>query len=329
MRAIWKGSVSFGLVNVPVRLFAATENHDLGFFQVHATDGGRIKYKRTCSIDGAEVPYAEIVKGYQTGDGQQVVITDEELADLPTRSSKEIAIEKFVPADQIDPIQLDKCYYLEPDKAALKPYVLLRDALSHASRMAIVTVSVRTRMTMAVLRVKDDVIVMQTLLWPDEIRNPEFENLSGEMHASPRELAMAESLVESLAGDYDPNEFEDDYAAAVQALVEAKIAGGDVVAEPVSSTEGTGEVVDLLEALRRSVDKAKAARAGGGAGAGDAGAPGSGSGAGSSSSGAAGASSGADDVDGAEGAEVTDGAGEAAPVKAAPKARKTAKSKAS
>ncbi len=265
MRAIWKGSVSFGLVNVPVRLYAATENHDLGFYQVHEKDGGRIKYKRFCAIDGEEVAYKDIAKGYETGDGRQVVLTDEDLAELPSRSTKEITIEKFVPVDQIDPIQLDKVYYLEPDKTALKPYVLLRDALAKASRMALVTVSIRTRMTMAVLRVKDDVIVLQTLLWPDEIRAAEFENLGGEMHATAKELAMAESLVESLAGDYDPAEFEDDYAGAVQALVEAKIAGGEVAVEPLKDA-GSGEVVDLLEALRRSVDRAKAARGGGGAG---------------------------------------------------------------
>jgi len=265
MRAIWKGSVSFGLVNVPVRLYAATENHDLGFYQVHDKDGGRIKYKRFCAIDGEEVAYQDIVKGYETGDGQQVILTDEDLAALPSRSSKEIAIEKFVPEDQIDPIQLDKCYYLEPDKTALKPYVLLRDALTDASRMALVTVSVRTRMTMAVLRVKDDVILLQTLLWPDEIRAAEFDNLGGEMHATAKELAMAESLVESLAGDYDPAEFDDDYAAAIQTLVERKIAGGEVMAEAAPAPDG-GEVVDLLEALRRSVDKAKAARAAGAAG---------------------------------------------------------------
>lgn len=265
MRAIWKGSVSFGLVNVPVRLYAATENHDLGFYQVHEKDGGRIKYKRFCAIDGEEVAYKDIAKGYETGDGRQVVLTDEDLAELPSRSTKEITIEKFVPVDQIDPIQLDKVYYLEPDKTALKPYVLLRDALAKAARMALVTVSIRTRMTMAVLRVKDDVIVLQTLLWPDEIRAAEFDNLGGEMHATAKELAMAESLVDSLAGDYDPAEFEDDYAGAVQALVEAKIAGGAVAVEPIKDA-GSGEVVDLLEALRRSVDRAKAARGGGGSG---------------------------------------------------------------
>ncbi|EWT03559.1 DNA repair protein [Intrasporangium oryzae NRRL B-24470] len=262
MRAIWKGAVSFGLVNVPVRLFAATENHDVQFRQVHAKDGGRIRYQRVCSIDGEEVPYSDIAKGYETADGQMVVLSDEDMRSLPSRSSKEIAIEKFVPADQIDPLLFDKSYYLEPDKSGLKPYVLLRDALEKADRMALVTVAVRTRMTLAVLRVRDGVIVLQTLLWADEVRTPEFESLSEETHATARELAMASSLVDSLSGDYEPDEFEDDYAEAVETLVASKVEGGEVKEAPAAAAEET-EVVDLLAALQRSVDKAKAARAGG------------------------------------------------------------------
>ena len=184
MRAIWKGAVSFGLVNVPVRLYSATENHDVQFRQVHREDGGRIRYQRICSIDGEQVSYDDIAKGYETEDGQMVVLTDEDLSDLPTRSSREIAVDKFVPADQIDPMLLDKSYYLEPDKTAAKPYALLRDALRSADRMAIVTVALRARMTIAVLRVKGDVIVMQTMLWPDEIRPPELAGLASA--SSPR-----------------------------------------------------------------------------------------------------------------------------------------------
>ncbi len=261
MRAIWKGAVSFGLVNVPVRLFAATENHDVAFRQVHVKDGGRIKYKRVCSIDGEEVPYSDIAKGYETDDGQMVVLTDADMKSLPSRSTKEIAIEKFVPADQIDPLLFDKSYYLEPEKTGIKPYVLLRDALEKADRMALVTVSVRTRMTLAVLRVKEGVVVLQTLLWADEIRQPDFDFLSEETHATDKELAMAASLVDSLAGDYEPEEFEDDYAEAVEALVSSKIEGGEVKEAPAPKGEET-EVIDLLAALQRSVDKAKAAKRG-------------------------------------------------------------------
>ncbi|HHU11042.1 MAG TPA: Ku protein [Intrasporangiaceae bacterium] len=261
MRAIWKGAVSFGLVNVPVRLYSATENHDVQFRQVHREDGGRIRYKRICSIDGEEVSYDDIAKGYETEDGQMVVLTDEDFADLPARTSKEISVEKFVPADQIDPMLLDKSYYLEPDKTAIKPYVLLREALEAENRMAIVTVSIRTRMTMAVLRVRDGVIVMQTMLWPDEIRSPDFAFVgdTDAAEASTQEMAMAKMLIDQLAGDYDPDDYEDDYAAAVQALVRAKVEGGEV-AEVAQPAEESGEVVDLLAALARSVERAKAAR---------------------------------------------------------------------
>ena len=210
MRAIWKGAVSFGLVNVPIRLYSATENHDVQFRQVHREDGGRIKYQRVCSIDGELVSYDDIAKGYETEDGDMVVLTDEDFKDLPATSSKEISVEKFVPADEIDPIYLDKSYYLEPDKSATKPYILLRDALESENRMAVVTVSIRTRMTMAVLRVRDGVIVMQTMLWPDEVRNPDFANLGEDAKATKKELDMAKLLIEQLAGDYDPDEYEDD-----------------------------------------------------------------------------------------------------------------------
>ena len=259
MRAIWKGAVSFGLVNVPVRLYSATENHDVQFRQVHRTDGGRIRYKRFCSIDGEEVAYDDIAKGYETEDGEMVVLTDEDMAGLPTRSSKEISVEKFVPEDQIDPMLLDKSYYLEPDKSATKPYVLLREALEAQGRMAIVTVSIRTRMTMAVLRVRDGVIVMQTMLWPDEIRSADFAAVDEAGEATEKEMAMARLLIDELAGDYNPDEFEDDYAIAVDALVKSKIEGGEVQAPEVEEDEG-GEVVDLLAALAKSVEKAKAAR---------------------------------------------------------------------
>ncbi|KAB7746649.1 Ku protein [Nostocoides sp. F2B08] len=259
MRAIWKGAVSFGLVNVPVRLYSATENHDVQFRQVHREDGGRIRYRRVCSIDGEEVAYDDIAKGYETEDGDMVVLTDEDFQDLPSRTSKEISVEKFVPADQIDPMLLDKSYYLEPDKSATKPYVLLREALESENRMAIVTVSIRTRMTMAVLRVRDGVIVMQTMLWPDEIRSPDFAFVDSAAEASDQEMQMARLLIDQLAGDYEPDDYEDDYAKAVEALVKAKVEGGEVAvsAEPV---EETGEVVDLLAALARSVERAKAAR---------------------------------------------------------------------
>ena len=260
MRAIWKGAVSFGLVSVPVRLYAATESHDISFRQVHAKDGGRIKYKRVCSIDGEEVEYADIAKGYETGDGQMVILDDQDLAELPSTSSREISVDKFVPSEQIDPMMLERSYYLEPDKSAAKPYALLREAIREADRMAVVTVSLRNRMTTAVLRVRDDVLVLQTMLWPDEIRKPDFAGLDAtEGAAKPNELKMARMLVETLAGDYDPDEYEDDYASAVEELVTAKLEGGEVK-QAAREEPKTGEVVDLLAALQRSVEAAKSSR---------------------------------------------------------------------
>lgn len=257
MRAIWKGAVSFGLVSVPVKLYAATESHDVSFRQVHAKDGGRIKYQRVCSLDGEEVAYADIAKGYETEDGEMVILTDDDMAELPSTSSREISVEKFVPSEQIDPMLFEKSYYLEPEKSGAKPYALLRQALLDADRMAVVTVALRQRTTVGVLRVKDDVIVLQTMMWPDEIRTPDFNVEVGEV--KPQEVKMANMLVETLAGDFDPDEFEDDYAGAVEALVKAKIEGGEVK-RTETSTKSSGEVVDLLAALQRSVDAAKTAR---------------------------------------------------------------------
>ena len=257
MRAIWKGAVSFGLVSVPVKLYAATESHDVSFRQVHAKDGGRIKYQRVCSIDGEEIAYADIAKGYETEDGEMVILTDEDMEQLPSTSSREIAVEKFVPAEQIDPMLLEKSYYLEPEKSGAKPYGLLRQALLDADRMAVVTVALRQRTTVAVLRVKDDVIVLQTMMWPDEVRTPDFSVEVGDVKDA--EVKMAHMLVETLAGDFDPSEFEDDYAEAVETLVKTKIEGGELKRTP-TSTKSSGEVVDLLAALQRSVDAAKQGR---------------------------------------------------------------------
>src|SRR5688500_11192358 len=257
MRAIWKGAVSFGLVSVPVKLYSATESHDVSFRQVHAKDGGRIKYQRVCSIDGEEVAYADIAKGYETEDGEMVILTDDDMAELPAASSREIAVEKFVPREQIDPLLFEKSYYLEPEGAGAKPYALLRQALLDADRMAVVTVALRQRTSIAVLRVKDDVIVLQTMMWPDEVRTPDFKVDTGDVKDT--EVKMAHMLVETLAGDFDASEFEDDYAGAVEALVKSKIEGGEIK-RTEKSTKTSGEVVDLLAALQKSVAAAKSAR---------------------------------------------------------------------
>ena len=265
MRAIWKGAVAFGLVNVPVKLYSATGEHSVPLHQVHKEDGGRIRYKKVCSVDGEEVPYADIAKGYETDDGRMVVLTDADLDELPLATEREIAVEEFVPAEQVDPIMLGKTYYLEPEKTAAKPYALLREALKTTDRMAVVKVALRQRESMAVLRVRDDVICLQTLLWPDEVRDADFPILEADVQVRPQELQMAASLVESLAADFDPSAFEDRYQAALEALIEAKVTSGSTVkvatAEEDDADSG-GEVVDLLSALQRSVEKARGARAG-------------------------------------------------------------------
>ena len=265
MRAIWKGAVAFGLVNVPVRLYAATGEHEVRLHQVHREDGGRIRYRKVCSLDGETVEWGDIAKGYETEDGELVVLTDEDLEQLPLSTEREIEVLEFVPAEQVDPIMLQKTYYLEPEKTAAKPYALLRGALEQTDRVAVVKVAIRQREAMAVLRVRDKVIVLQTLLWPDEVREADFPVLDDDVTVRPQELTMAASLVESLAGDFDPSQYEDAYVTALEELISAKVSAGDTQATPAppqeeEATEGGGEVVDLLAALKRSVEKARAAR---------------------------------------------------------------------
>ncbi|HST49387.1 Ku protein [Jatrophihabitans sp.] len=260
MRAIWKGAVSFGLVNVPVRLFAATEENDIRFHQVHREDGGRIRYKRTCSVCGEEVSYDDIAKGYETSDGQLVILTDEDLDQLPVATSHEIDVVEFVPSTQVDPILFAKTYYLEPDAKAAKPYALLREALIETERMAIVKVALRQKETLAVLRVRDRVILLQTMLWPDEVRKPDFQILDSDVELRPQELKMAASLVESMAADFEPEQFSDSYREAVVELIDAKLERGESAQLPAkddAKDDKTSEVIDLLTALQRSVDRAR------------------------------------------------------------------------
>lgn len=276
MRAIWKGAVAFGLVNVPVRLYAATGEHEVRLHQVHRDDGGRIRYRKVCSVCGETVEWQDVAKGYETGDGELVVLDDEDLAALPLSTEREIDVLEFVPAEQVDPVMLQKTYYLEPERSAAKPYALLRGALEATDRVAVVKVAIRQREAMAVLRVRDRVICLQTLLWPDEVREADFPVLDEDVTVRPQELTMASSLVESLAGDFDPSQYEDAYASALEELIEAKVSSGDTRAAPVppdhddAGAEGEGaQVVDLLAALQRSVDRARSAREGGAQGGGE------------------------------------------------------------
>jgi DNA end-binding protein Ku len=267
MRSIWKGAISFGLVSVPVKVYSATESHDVSLHQVHGKDGGRIRYQRRCEICGEVVEYKDIDKAYDNGE-QTVVLTDEDLASLPAERNHEIEVVEFVPADQVDLLRLDRAYYLEPDAKTLKQYTLLRQALEDSDRTAIVRFALRQKTRLAALRVKGDVLLLQTLLWDDEVRDPSFAVLKESPKISQKERDMAAQLVDSLAGDFDSSQFTDDYQEQLRTLVEAKLEQGDTL--DTSTTFGEtdedtddAEVVDLMEALKRSVDRKKAARSGG------------------------------------------------------------------
>jgi DNA end-binding protein Ku len=264
MRAMWKGAVAFGLVNVPVKLYTATSQHDVSLHMVHREDGGRIRYRKTCTVDGEEVPNDEIARAHTTDDGQMVVIDEDDLDQLPVSSSHEIEVQEFVPADQVDPIMFDRTYYLEPETRAAKPYALLREALRETDRMAVVTITIRRRESMAVLRVRDDVIVLQTLLWPDEVRAADFDILQAEVEVRPQELQMAASLVESMASDFDPDQYSDSYTEALRELIAAKAEDGDAHPVPVERTgsDDDAQIVDLMAALRASVERTGAGRTG-------------------------------------------------------------------
>jgi DNA end-binding protein Ku len=263
MRSIWKGSVAFGLVNVPVKLYSATEEKDIRFHQVHAQDGGRIRYKRVCDLDGEEVPYADIAKAYESDDGRTIMLTDEDFGQLPANSSREIEVVSFVPSEQVDPVLFDKTYYLEPASTSTKAYVLLRQTLEQTDRIAVVNFALRQKTRLAALRVRDDVLVVQTLLWPDEVRAAEFPSLDESVSIKPAELKMASMLVDSFADDFHPEDYTDEYREELQQLIEAKLEGGEAFETPEKEEQGEdAEVVDLLAALQRSVERHKAGGAG-------------------------------------------------------------------
>ena len=259
MRSIWKGSVSFGLVSIGVKLYAATEERDVSFHQVRRSDGARIRYKRVAETDGEEVAYADIAKGYQLPSGEIVVLTDEDFKDLPLPSARVVDVMQFVPAEQIDPIYYNRSYYLEPEKTAVKPYVLLREALEESEMVALVKVAIRNREQLATLRVRDGVIVLDTMIWPDEVRVADFGFLDDDVELRPQEKQMARSLVESMAGDFEPEQYTDNYREALQAVIEAKVEGREVV-EAEEAQPSAANVVDLMSALRASVDAAKKSR---------------------------------------------------------------------
>jgi DNA end-binding protein Ku len=266
MRSMWKGAVSFGLVMIPVKLYTATEQKDIAFRQVHREDGGRIRFRRFCSLDEQEVPYEDIAKGYELPDGEVVVLTEEDMADLPLPTTKNVEVVQFCPADQLDPILFNRSYYVEPEAAGTRAYCLLRDALEESGKVAIAQVALRQRESLAILRVRDGVLVLETLLWPDEVRTPDFGFLDDDIEVRPQELRMASSLIDSMTVDFDPDEYHDSYREAVLEVVAAKTEGREVFQLEVPEAD-TGETSSLADALRASLAAAKAgpdvAKAGG------------------------------------------------------------------
>ncbi|WP_243227548.1 Ku protein [Microbacterium sp. CIAB417] len=264
MRSIWKGAVAFGLVNVPVKVYSATEDHDVSLHQVHAADGGRIRYQRVCELDGEVVPYADIDRAYDDGD-RTVVLTKEDLESLPAEKSREISVVEFVPSDQVDLLTLDKAYYLEPDSSSPKAYVLLRRTLEQTDRTAIVQFSLRQKTRLAALRVRGDVLVLQTLLWADEVREASFPSLDEDVKISAKELELSAALVDSFSSDFDPTEFRDEYQEQLRTLIEAKLEKGESVDTSATFGEESdekdgGEVIDLMAALRASVERSRASK---------------------------------------------------------------------
>ena len=259
MQAIWKGTISFGMVTIPIKVYSATQEKDISFRQVHAEDAGRIRYKRVCEKDGNEVPYSDIAKGYELPDGRMMVLSNEDFAQLPLPTAKSIEVLEFVPMEQVDPLFYAKAYYLAADGVGAKPYVLLRDALTKTGQCAVVKVAIRTRESLALLREKDGALVLQTMLWPDEVRPSEFATPSEDVTVRDQERAMAESYIATLESDFDPTRYHDEYREALESLVEAKASGLEPPA-PEEEEADTGEVVDLVAALRASVEAAKRRR---------------------------------------------------------------------
>ncbi len=253
-RAMWKGAISFGLVTIPVAVYPATEEKTLRFNQLHDEDGGRIRYKRVCEKDGEEVSFEHIVKGYEVEKDRYVVLTDEDINAIPVESSRAIDIHRFVDLDEIDPVLFKKSYYLVPEETGAKAYALLREAMSDDGRVGIAKVSFRDKEHLAALRFKDEAFVLETMYWPDEIREADFGGVDVSAKIRGQELEMAKQLIDSLSGEWNPEEYSDEYREALLQIVEAKLNGQEI---EVVAAEPTAKVVDLMEALKASVAAAK------------------------------------------------------------------------
>jgi DNA end-binding protein Ku len=256
MHSMWKGAISFGLVMIPVRLYAATEQKDISFRQVHRVDGGRIKFRRICSIDGEEVQFSDLAKGYELPTGEMVVLDEDDLADLPLATTKAIEVLHFAPAEQLDPILFNRSYYVEPETAGARAYVLLREALEQSGRLGVAMVALRQREALATLRCRDGVLVLDTLLWPDEVREADFPFLRQDVEVRPQELTMAASLIDSMTADFDPDAHHDRYREALIEVVEAKVAGRELV-QPGTMEIAATPAVSLTEALKASLEAAR------------------------------------------------------------------------
>ncbi len=257
-RAIWKGAVSFGMVSIPIKLYTATEEKDVSFNLLHKKDGARIKQQRYCPEDDAVVEWNDVVRGYEIGPDQYVVMEPEDFEKVPVDTTHAIEITDFVPADQIDPIYYQKTYYLEPDKIGAKPFALLREVLKDSSLVALAKVTLRQKEQLCTLRLYENTIAMETMLYADEIRSARDLDMPEETAIGEKELAMAKSLVDMLTGDFEPEKYHDNYREALLELIERKAEGQEIKRPaPVA-----GKVTDLMEALRASVEAAKRERMG-------------------------------------------------------------------
>ncbi|MDH6219917.1 Ku protein [Streptomyces pseudovenezuelae] len=270
MRSIWNGAISFGLVSIPIKLVNATESHSISFRQIHTEDGGRIRYRKFCDLEDREVTSAEIGKGYEDADGSIIPITDDDLSHLPLPTARTIEIVAFVPADRIDPLQMDAAYYLAAGGApAAKPYTLLREALKRSNKVAIAKYALRGRERLGMLRVVDEAIAMHGLLWPDEVRAPSGVAPDVDVTVNPKELDLADALMDTL-GEVELSDLHDEYREALEEVIAAKAAGESIPDAPQPASGG--KVLDLMAALEKSVRAAQESR-GEGATAGEEAAP--------------------------------------------------------
>ncbi|MBT8216160.1 MAG: Ku protein [Acidimicrobiia bacterium] len=255
MQSIWKGAISFGLVTIPVGLYSATEDKKASFKQLRQGDHSPIRYKRVAETDGEEVPYEDIVRGYEIEKGKYVVFTKEELSNIGKALSGTVDVIQFVSQEEIDPIFFKKSYYLAPEKGGVKAYKILLDALKKEGKVGVAKVAIREREYLSTLRAEDDVLVLETMWWPDEVREPAFETLQEEVEPSEEEIKMASMIIDNLTATFDPTMWNDASREAVEAMAQAKVEGQEIVAP--ESPEPT-KVVDLLDALKASVEATKA-----------------------------------------------------------------------